>query len=87
MIASCNVLCYTPEGEHFGIVPVEAMLMSRPVVALDSGGPRETVLHGSTGLLCPTHPAARLPATMAAQFARYLRCFHELARLTAVCVA
>lgn len=38
---------YTPENEHFGIVPVEAMSLSSLVVASNSGGPIESV--GSTG--------------------------------------
>jgi len=42
---------YTPRREHFGIVPLEAMHAGTPVVASDSGGPRETVEHGATGYL------------------------------------
>lgn len=47
-----RVLLYTPENEHFGIVPVEAMSRGVPVIALDSGGPRETIVDGVTGWLC-----------------------------------
>jgi alpha-1,3/alpha-1,6-mannosyltransferase len=49
--ARCVV--FTPPCEHFGIVPIEAMAARRPVVAVDGGGPRETVVDGETGLLCP----------------------------------
>lgn len=45
-------LCYTPSEEHFGIVPLEAMYSRLPVIACDSGGPKETVVTGSTGFLC-----------------------------------
>lgn len=38
----CGVL-YTPQNEHFGIVPLEAMYMRRPVIATNTGGPLETV--------------------------------------------
>jgi alpha-1,3/alpha-1,6-mannosyltransferase len=51
LLASCRVVLYTPEREHFGIVPLEAMAAARPVIAARSGGPRETVLDGVTGLL------------------------------------
>lgn len=34
---------YTPMFEHFGIVPVEAMYLGRPVIAHRSGGPLESV--------------------------------------------
>ncbi|CAG9771377.1 unnamed protein product [Ceutorhynchus assimilis] len=52
LLTSCTALLYTPLKEHFGIVPLEAMLVSKPVIAMNSGGPRETVDHGVTGYLC-----------------------------------
>ncbi|KAK0069644.1 alpha-1 3/1 6-mannosyltransferase ALG2 [Biomphalaria pfeifferi] len=53
-----NSLCliYTPEHEHFGIVPIEAMYMKCPVIAMKSGGPLETVEHDVTGFLCKNDP-------------------------------
>ena len=42
LLARCACLLYTPENEHFGIVPLEAMHARTPVVAVDSGGPRES---------------------------------------------
>jgi alpha-1,3/alpha-1,6-mannosyltransferase len=44
-------LLYTPKNEHFGIVPLEAMQLETPVIAANSGGPLETVIHGKTGYL------------------------------------
>lgn len=52
LLARCTALLYTPDREHFGIVPVEAAHARRPVIAVDSGGPRETVVNGVTGWLC-----------------------------------
>jgi alpha-1,3/alpha-1,6-mannosyltransferase len=83
---------YTPDREHFGIVPCEgaraglagaatqlmcvilpgwlrcvvcvslparaAMYSGCPVVAINSGGPRESVVHGETGFLCDSTPAS-----------------------------
>ena len=58
LLARCRCVVYTPANEHFGFVPVEAMAAGRPVVAVASGGPLETVQHEHTGLLCrPTPPA------------------------------
>ena len=48
--SSC--LLYTPDREHFGIVPIEAMYMKCPVIAVSSGGPLETVVVEQTGFLC-----------------------------------
>lgn len=52
LLDSCIGLVYTPSNEHFGIVPLEAMYSQRLVIAMNSGGPRETVLHDKTGWLC-----------------------------------
>jgi glycosyltransferase involved in cell wall biosynthesis len=41
------------DPEPFGLTIAEAMAMRRPVVASDSGGPREIVLTGETGYLVP----------------------------------
>eukprot|EP00828_Plagiopyla_frontata_P015287 TRINITY_DN1984_c0_g1_i6.p2 TRINITY_DN1984_c0_g1~~TRINITY_DN1984_c0_g1_i6.p2 ORF type:complete len:116 (+),score=27.11 TRINITY_DN1984_c0_g1_i6:176-523(+) len=46
---------YTPENEHFGIVPVEAMYLECPVIACNSGGPVESV-HEKAGFRCEQQP-------------------------------
>lgn len=46
-------LLYTPANEHFGIVPIESMYLECPVIAISSGGPKETVSDGITGYLTP----------------------------------
>ena len=46
-----DVLTYTPENEHFGIVPLEAMYMGWILLACNSGGPKESVVHEQTGYL------------------------------------
>ncbi|KAI9888672.1 MAG: Alpha-1,3-mannosyltransferase-like protein [Vezdaea aestivalis] len=43
LLSQSRLLLYTPPNEHFGIVPLEAMLAGTPVLAADSGGPLETV--------------------------------------------
>ena len=52
LLKRCDCLVYTPENEHFGIVPVEAMYCKCPVIAANSGGPLETIVHEKTGFLC-----------------------------------
>ncbi|KAJ1821807.1 Alpha-1,3-mannosyltransferase-like protein [Coemansia sp. RSA 2599] len=56
IMANASCVLYTPSNEHLGIVPLEAMYMRVPVIAVDSGGPRETVVHGKTGFLCESSP-------------------------------
>lgn len=47
----CKIVIYTPPNEHFGIVPVEAMYVGKPVIAHKSGGPMESIVSGETGFL------------------------------------
>lgn len=58
LLHRCTALIYTPANEHFGICPLEAMYMKKPVIAVNSGGPLETVLEGETGFLCDPTPEA-----------------------------
>ena len=51
LVASASLLIYTPQNEHFGIVPLEAMLARVPVLATNTGGPLETIYDGRTGWL------------------------------------
>lgn len=52
LLNRCEALLYTPENEHFGIVPLESMYCRKPVIAVNSGGPTETIINESTGFLC-----------------------------------
>ncbi|KAI9821946.1 MAG: Alpha-1,3-mannosyltransferase-like protein [Pycnora praestabilis] len=51
LLRTAQLLIYTPSHEHFGIVPLEAMLAGVPVLAANAGGPLETVQDGMTGWL------------------------------------
>lgn len=58
LLRGSTAVLYTPSREHFGIVPVEAMYCCCPVIAVNSGGPLESVADGETGFLCePTADA------------------------------
>lgn len=56
LLQGCTCVLYTPSNEHFGIVPLEAMYMQCPVIAVNSGGPLESVVHSVTGFLCDPDP-------------------------------
>lgn len=56
LLSQCLCVLYTPQDEHFGIVPLEAMAAYKPVIACNSGGPTETIKHEVTGFLCDPTP-------------------------------
>ncbi|SDN55565.1 glycosyltransferase [Geodermatophilus sp. DSM 45219] len=64
-----------PGVEDFGIVPVEAQACGAPVVAVDAGGARDSVLPGVTGELVP----AVGPDEEVAAWARALGSFDDAA--------
>lgn len=45
LIKYSEILLYTPAFEHFGIVPVESMLFKTPLLAVNNGGPLESVVN------------------------------------------
>ncbi|KAJ1910596.1 Alpha-1,3-mannosyltransferase-like protein, partial [Mycoemilia scoparia] len=53
LFSKSKCVLYTPTNEHLGIVPLEAMYNKVPVIAIASGGPKETVIDGETGYLVP----------------------------------
>ncbi|KAM4689586.1 alpha-1,3/1,6-mannosyltransferase ALG2 [Discoglossus pictus] len=56
LLHNCTCVLYTPSNEHFGIVPIEAMYMYCPVIAVNSGGPLESIVNNVTGFLCSPCP-------------------------------
>ena len=49
--SKAKALIYCAIDEDFGLVPVEAMAYGVPVVTYKSGGVKETVIDGKTGVL------------------------------------
>jgi glycosyltransferase involved in cell wall biosynthesis len=50
LMANAKAFLFASEDEDFGIIPVEAMTVGLPVIAYRSGGVKETVIDGKTGL-------------------------------------
>jgi glycosyltransferase involved in cell wall biosynthesis len=72
--ACSDVVCFPSIFEPFGLIPVEAMSMAKPVVATRVGGIPEAVVDGETGILVPP----RSPSALAAALV-------ELSRNTSLC--
>jgi glycosyltransferase involved in cell wall biosynthesis len=58
LYARCRAVVFPSLNEDFGLVPLESMASGKAVLALDRGGPRETVVDGHTGLLLSDSPEA-----------------------------
>lgn len=56
--AKAGCVAYAPIREPLGLIPLEAMAAGAPVVGIEEGGVKETVIPGVTGLLAPRSPAA-----------------------------
>ena len=57
LMATADCVVIPSRSESFGMVALEAMAQARPVVAASTGGLRDIVLEGETGLLVPVGDA------------------------------
>ena len=53
---ACNLLVHPTRYEPWGMVILEAMAMGKPVVAVNSSGPKEIIINGQTGYLVDFSP-------------------------------
>jgi glycosyltransferase involved in cell wall biosynthesis len=60
-----------PNVEEFGIAALEAQASGRPVIAIDAGGVRETVVHGHTGLLVAADDPSGLERALREDLSRF----------------
>ncbi len=50
---NAKILVALNSNEPFGLIPLEAMACGIPVIAVDEGGYKESVVHEKTGYLIP----------------------------------
>ncbi|GAA0353760.1 glycosyltransferase [Bowmanella denitrificans] len=56
LVGNCLATIYIPMDEDFGMSPVESMGAEKPVIGVNEGGVKETVIDGETGWLLPANP-------------------------------
>lgn len=64
LLGQIDILAHTMPDESFGRVFLEAMAAERPVVAFNSGGAADIVVHGETGILVPVGAIAEMAAAV-----------------------
>jgi len=51
LLNACDIYAAPSRLEGFGMIQVEAMACGKPVISINVGGPRDTIVHGKTGFL------------------------------------
>ncbi len=51
LFSKATAVLYPPINEDYGLVPLEAMASSKPVIAVNEGGPKDTIINNKTGFL------------------------------------
>lgn len=51
MYSDATAVLFTAINEDYGIVPLEGMASYKPVISVNEGGPKETIVDGKTGFL------------------------------------
>jgi glycosyltransferase involved in cell wall biosynthesis len=65
VMQALDILVLNSLVEPFALVLLEAMMMGKPVLATDSGGPAEVIQHGVNGHLVPADDTEALTAALA----------------------
>lgn len=60
MMASADLFVFPSRTDTLGNVVLEAQASGLPVVVSDEGGPRENMIHGETGFICPGQDTAEM---------------------------
>lgn len=59
LVGNAIAALYVPQDEDFGMSAVEAMAAGKPLIGVDEGGLRESVVDQRTGFLLPADPSVK----------------------------
>ncbi len=51
LINACDIYAAPSRLEGFGMIQLEAQACSKPIISINVGGPKDTIIHGKTGFL------------------------------------
>jgi len=63
LYSNSTAVLFSAINEDYGFIPIESMASSKPIISVNEGGPRETIINNKTGFL------ANSPAEMAEKMA------------------
>jgi len=65
LMNACDIYAAPSRLEGFGMFQVEAMACGRPVVSINVGGPKDTIINGETGFLVDIETEVKFPSEWA----------------------
>ncbi len=51
LYSSSTAVLFSAINEDYGFIPIESMASSKPIISVNEGGPRETIINNKTGFL------------------------------------
>jgi len=60
LLSACDIYAAPSRLEGFGMIQLEAMACARPVISINAGGPKDTIVHGKTGFLAEVGETVKL---------------------------
>jgi glycosyltransferase involved in cell wall biosynthesis len=72
----CYTVLYFPRDEDWGLVPLESAAYGKPVIGVNEGGPKKTIINGETGVLIP--PSLEKIAKEISYFINNTKLVHKL---------
>jgi glycosyltransferase involved in cell wall biosynthesis len=65
LLNACDIYAAPSRLEGFGMIQVEAMACGKPVISINVGGPKDTIINGKTGFLVDVETEIKLPSEWA----------------------